>query len=348
MTTKKWLSRAIRAGGVMAAFIPMSGLTAQEAQPAQIEIRAVELTGELGNDSLTFTAEPTIQNVSEYWIGVSLEPLLNDVVKSQLSIDHGLSLNTVYPDSPAEKAGLKAHDIILKAGDAAIKEPSDLVNAVSAAKESELTLVIVRGGKEQTLKVTPAKRAALQAQVHVEATGEPGYEPHTAQLQLHFDKALDALKGDRANMFLFRPGVIGGNPIVAHVVTTLPKNVSIQISKEGDKPAKVTVKRDGQSWETTEDKLDSIPEDLRVHIQPMLQNPGQLRIHAFGQPVPGVPNVTAVPPVAPPTGVAPKAWIGRDIRAWRGSPEEKKQIETLIDEVRQLRKEVQDLRGAQK
>ena len=60
-------------------------------------------------------------------------------------------------NSPAAKSGIKPNDIIVKAGDKYIKDPGDL-ECVASAKETELTLVVLHGGKETAIKVTPTKR----------------------------------------------------------------------------------------------------------------------------------------------------------------------------------------------
>ena len=48
--------------------------------------------------------------------------------------------------------------------------------------------------------------------------------------------------------------------------------MSISIHKSDDEPTKITVKRDGETWEVTEDNLDELPEDVRGHVKQMLSN----------------------------------------------------------------------------
>jgi S1-C subfamily serine protease len=64
-------------------------------------------------------------------------------------------IDTVVPDGPAEKAGLKAGDVVLKVGDTEVKGPQALVEAMHKTKPGDkLDVVIQRDGKEQTIKVT--------------------------------------------------------------------------------------------------------------------------------------------------------------------------------------------------
>lgn len=69
-------------------------------------------------------------------------------------------MQTVAPESPAAKAGIKTGDVILKAGDRTLKSVQDLVQGIQQAKENALALKIVRDGQKQKISVTPAKRPA--------------------------------------------------------------------------------------------------------------------------------------------------------------------------------------------
>ena len=86
--------------------------------------------------------------VSPYWIGLSVEA----------GPQQGLVVRAVSPESPAAKAGIKVNDVIVSAGDTALKSVPDLVKAVAQAKEKELGLTILRDRKQQKVSVKPAKR----------------------------------------------------------------------------------------------------------------------------------------------------------------------------------------------
>ena len=64
------------------------------------------------------------------------------------------------------------------------------------------------------------------------------------------------------------PGAIVSNDVL--VPAPLPPNMSIGISKEGDQPAKIAVKRGDEKWEVTEKELDKLPADVRPHVERML------------------------------------------------------------------------------
>jgi len=97
-----------------------------------------------------------VPTTDQAWIGVSLVDL-NSKVAGQLKLtrESGVVILDVVADSPAEKAGLKRGDVLLKVNDTAVKTADEAVKAVKAARSGDtLTLTIVRGDAEQTVKVT--------------------------------------------------------------------------------------------------------------------------------------------------------------------------------------------------
>ncbi|HEX5732177.1 MAG TPA: M28 family peptidase [Blastocatellia bacterium] len=71
----------------------------------------------------------------------------------------GMKLDGVRPGSPAERAGLKAGDLIVKLGSVPIKNVYDYTYALGELKAGEeIAVQIRREGREMTLKLTPDKR----------------------------------------------------------------------------------------------------------------------------------------------------------------------------------------------
>ncbi len=63
------------------------------------------------------------------------------------------------PDSPAEKAGMRAGDIVVKLGKMAIKNVYDYTYALGEMRGGkEIEAVLRRDGKEVTVKIIPEKR----------------------------------------------------------------------------------------------------------------------------------------------------------------------------------------------
>jgi serine protease Do len=70
----------------------------------------------------------------------------------------GLLINSVAKDSPAEKAGLKAGDVIVEVDGREVKNSFDLIRLVNEKKEGGINLTVIRDKKRQTISVTPEKR----------------------------------------------------------------------------------------------------------------------------------------------------------------------------------------------
>jgi hypothetical protein len=94
-----------------------------------------------------------------YWIGVSvgsIEPALR--AQLQLPERYGLLALGVVKDSPAEKAGVKPHDILLRLDGEGLTNQTQLIQIVQAKGEKPISLELVREGKKETIEITPQRR----------------------------------------------------------------------------------------------------------------------------------------------------------------------------------------------
>jgi serine protease Do len=95
-------------------------------------------------------------SVARGFLGVGVETLSADLAEALgLKKDaRGVVINTVTPDSPADKAGLRRGDVILSINDRTILSLQDLRLFVSQlAPGTEVEVKSVRDGKERTTKV---------------------------------------------------------------------------------------------------------------------------------------------------------------------------------------------------
>lgn len=67
----------------------------------------------------------------------------------------GLLVNNVRENSPADKAGIKAGDIIVEIEGKAVKGQTDLIRALGEKKEGDVSLTIIRERNRQIVRVTP-------------------------------------------------------------------------------------------------------------------------------------------------------------------------------------------------
>jgi predicted metalloprotease with PDZ domain len=90
------------------------------------------------------------------WLGIVPEDL-PDELRAQLDLGdgEGLLVTEVLPGSPAEKAGLKKNDILVKIDGKPVKGEDSLSKFMSSAKAGqEASLTLLRKSKPQTIKVT--------------------------------------------------------------------------------------------------------------------------------------------------------------------------------------------------
>ena len=88
-------------------------------------------------------------------LGVTIQPLTPDAI-SQLGLQNarGALVNSVVPGGPAERAGVRAGDVIIALNGAAIEDPNALRNAVARTPPgSEVTLTVWRNGGQQQVRV---------------------------------------------------------------------------------------------------------------------------------------------------------------------------------------------------
>jgi len=207
----------------------------------------------LGNALLAEEKSPP-DRLPEYWLGVKLR-----------IDDQGIVIQEVVPDSPAAKAGFAQYDVIVKANDKKIADVSDLLQAVEAAKDKEMKLEIIRDGQPKTIAVTPAKRPE-EARL---AVPPPGSDFEAFRKWIEQLSPGDGFGRQGPMQFrFFRPGVI--LPRGAPVHPPLPGNMSISITKTGDKPADIAVKMGDEKWEVSEKDLDKLPEKVRPYVDRML------------------------------------------------------------------------------
>src|SRR6266568_6672433 len=102
-----------------------------------------------------------------------------DVVSEQLGLAKGLGLVVEYvePNSPAASAGIQQNDIIKMLNDQILIEPSQLRKLLQTFSEgTEVTLTILRKGKEQKLTVKLSKKERPQR--HSSSPGDK-HESHS-------------------------------------------------------------------------------------------------------------------------------------------------------------------------
>jgi membrane-associated protease RseP (regulator of RpoE activity) len=234
---------------------------------------------------------------SDYWIGVQIGPVPAEVRK-HMAVKHGILVLHVFPDSPADKAGIRVDDILLQAGDTKIETGPDLVHAVNAAETKEVKFKILREGKETSLAVTPVKREEAEPSAITQAPDIPARMERLRAAQKRFEEALEALRaetgtGGAVDFMLVRPGAFMARALPEQ----MPDDLTIQITKEGNKTAKIHVEKGDKSWDVTADNLSDLPDEIRPFVEQMVARPPTVQWRKLDTHVQGVP---AVPPMVAP------------------------------------------------
>ncbi len=276
--------------------------------------------------NVLLASEP--MRMGQYWLGVQCLPVM-PALRAQLNLPEkqGLLVAAVVPDSPAAKAHIKLHDILMRAGEKPLTEVRDLLQAIEAAKGAKLKIDLIRGGKPRTLEATPAMRPKVAGQTVLPPPESADW--NTIQNWMESMVGHEEGQAERPPMrfrFIGPTGVIV--PKDAAVPRPLPPGMSVVISKEGDKPAKISVKRGDKKWEVTEKQLDGLPADVRPFVEQML---GRGAISVFG----GLNALDVTPDTVPHQPLPAPGSL--DERIQKRLDEMDRRIERLLRAVEELR-----------
>lgn len=194
---------------------------------------------------------------TDYWIGVRCVEV-PELLRAQLDLaaGQGVLIDDVVADGPAERAGLKAYDVIAAVDGKPMNDPRSLAEAVSRAGGRELKIEYVRAGHKQTLTVKPAARPESIAPQRQDQRAIREWVERLGQ-------------GPAPMRFRFmHPGMV--LPPGASFTPALPDDMTVTIEKQGGKPAKVTVKQGDKQWQAGEDALDKLPDEARDYAAHLL------------------------------------------------------------------------------
>lgn len=392
MKTSKWMVKLALAAAVAAVgTLPTVGSAQQDVLipggPIEYHVEPLEAAkAQLQNVAfgITWEDEKTDQATGEeYWLGLQVAAV-PEITKRQLVIKNGLAVEDVAPESPAAKADIKKFDILLKAGDAPLNGVADLIKAVEAAQGKEIVIVCKRDGETHTIRVTADKRPKSDQAVEVFRRAVDVKRPELAAEIKQLEEALEKLKSkagkDGFGMWFAKPAIVAPRVDVRFhdqfskdLKADFPKDLSVQINKQGSDPVKIHVKRGDQEWDVTSDKVDDLPQEIRPHVQQLLGRmhvpdwasggartlrvspegkiEGELRI----SPYPPRPAVAPVPPVPPnppkaPAGAAVPASPAKATatRVYAARTERDDDISdklgAIMKKLDQLQKEIDELR----
>jgi serine protease Do len=152
--------------------------------------------------------------VTRGYLGIGIQDLTLDLAKRfGVPQAKGALVTSVSPNTPAEKAGLKPGDVILRYSGKDIEDTAHLRNLVAGTDPGKTAeLVVRRDGKERTLSVTVGQLPDTEPALAGSGTGPPS-EPRAAELGLTVEPLTDA-----------RARALGYDPQPAVVVTHVRDN----------------------------------------------------------------------------------------------------------------------------
>ena len=211
--------------------------------------------------------------VTRGWLGVQIQAVSTEMAEALRVKDaSGALVAAVVDKSPAERAGVKVGDVILKFGDTAIKDARDLSKAVAKAEPgSKVHIDIVRNGKDERLTTVidrnaqnelafnnnhsgpaPSERDNLDEQLGV-ALGALSSDVR-AQLNLEEDVQGALVVGVKNGSLAERSGLKPGDVIVrvnnAEVADAKSAKHALGTARDDKRPVVVLVRRGDQQFFT--------------------------------------------------------------------------------------------------
>jgi len=185
-----------------------------------IGINSAIVTGGRGNDGVGFAipidlagtvADNLVKNgkVRRSRVGIALEPLVPALAR-QLGVDknvRGVLVGDVLKGSPAEKAGLKAGDVITAFNGAPVLSlPAFRLTVASSEAGKEFSLTYFRDGKENKTSIVPApaEKVVFDIERDKPKAAEEKTKPEPAKVDIKdFGLEIQPLSSDLAEQFGF-------------------------------------------------------------------------------------------------------------------------------------------------
>lgn len=208
----------------------------------------------------------------ETWIGLALGGSVSDEVRAQLNLktEEGVSVGAVIPESPAAKAGLQQHDVLVRMDDQILISADQFKALVKMHKSGETAkLVYFRKGEREEALVTFTEREAQPVQHDVFRLLEHPEKLKGGKWTERLDGAKDKLEGLREKLKTAKdryPGVVVESK--AFVVGPDGKVANIEGKSKGDLNAvKEALKHLDEAGILKKEELAKSVEELRKTLE---------------------------------------------------------------------------------
>jgi S1-C subfamily serine protease len=281
------------------------------------------------------------------WLGVYTQSVDDEMAEGfKLASKTGAIINEVVQDSPADEAGLRENDIVISLDGGPIKTADEMINLIRDHKVGdEVTLKVLRDGKEREFKVTLADRKPSSDDAEWSFNAPKGAK--TQVFKFFSDESSDSYIGveltslsDQLRAYF---GVTGdGGVLVSSVEKETPAN------KAGLKAGDVIIKADGNEVTDANDVREVVADkdkgakveltlvrdrkEMTVAVE-VAENEhaehGRKSMRSFSMPDMGHMQTPNMP---------------RMKGLWYGTEDRNKSGDDLRDELESLRKELNELR----
>jgi serine protease Do len=177
-------------------------------------------------------------------IGIEFPPEEKPALLSVYGAEHGIFVQKVRPDSPAEKAGLKAEDILTSINGKPLNKGQDLIDVVAGSPVgSTLKFGVIRDKKPMTIDIVVADRNKLFTDaVGGNAPEESESRPESSKLK--FGMSVQTLRPTDSQSLGFKGG--GGVLVTSTDPLSFADNIGLA---KGD----IIVQMNRQKVASTED-----------------------------------------------------------------------------------------------
>jgi Do/DeqQ family serine protease len=117
-------------------------------------------------------------------LGAGVQTVTNDLAQSFGMKDaHGVAITSVVPSSPADKAGLKTGDVVLKLNGKDVDDANTLRNEIASMRPgTDVTLTVLRNGQQQDIHAHLTELTADNTKSQRESEGGGSTGPVTGKL----------------------------------------------------------------------------------------------------------------------------------------------------------------------
>ncbi|MCA9098848.1 MAG: trypsin-like peptidase domain-containing protein, partial [Planctomycetaceae bacterium] len=126
--------------------------------------------------------------VQRAYLGVKLDSNFDAATAARLKLDRpqGARVVEIYPNTPAERARLRADDVVIRFNNEIVQDENHLINLVSLAPlNKEIETVLIREGRKMTLPVVLSDREELQQRAVAPEDPSKGYPVQELGLTVH-------------------------------------------------------------------------------------------------------------------------------------------------------------------